>query len=69
MKEEILQEMYSDWLWKKYDNELYNEALKQVEKEQGFWRSVFGVRQKILDRQWELFEELKKQLDNGEEND
>lgn len=59
LPENMQEEMVNDWLWNKYDIELYNKAIKQVEKEEGFWRSLFGVRQKIRDRQWKLFEELK----------
>ena len=66
IKEELIEEMFSDWLWDKYYDELYNKAVTQVEKEEGFWKSVFGVKQKIKDRHWKLFKELKEELTSSE---
>lgn len=62
--EKILEEMFDDWIWRKYWDELEDKATKQVEKEEGFWRSAFGVKQKITDRHWKLHEELKEKLIN-----
>lgn len=58
----IIEKMFDDWVWEKYWDELERKAVKQVEREEGFWRSVFGVKQKIRDRHWKLHEELKKEL-------
>ncbi len=60
--EEILEEMFDDYIWKKYWDELEEKAIKQVEKEEGFWKSIFGTKQKIQDRHWKLHEELKKKI-------
>lgn len=63
--ESLQEEMFDDWAWDKFSDELRNKAIKEVEKEEGFWRSVLGVKQKIKDRQWRLFEELKNDLLRG----
>ena len=55
----LIEEMFDDWLWEKYSGELHSKAIKEVEKEEGFWKSLWGCNQKIKDRQWKLFEELK----------
>ena len=68
IKDKFIEEMFDDWLWRKYYDELYRKAIKQVEKEEGFWKSVFGVKQKIEDRHWKLFEELKETLLRGGKN-
>ena len=61
--EDVQEEMFDDWLWEKYYSELYSKAIKQVEKELGFWKSIRpGTKQKIRDRQWKLFEELKNDV-------
>ena len=60
--------MFEDWLWEKYDDELESKATKQVEKEEGFWKSIRGVGQKIEDRHNKLFDELKEKLEDKTED-
>ena len=67
-KEELIEEMIDNWIWEKYWDELEAKATKQVEKEEGFWKSICGVNQKVKDRHWKLHEELKKQLLEEETN-
>ena len=59
------EEMYTSWLWDKTYDYFYSLAIKQVEKEEGFWKSVFGVKDKIKDRHrdlfWKWYEEQIKQ--------
>lgn len=68
MNELILEEMFSDWLWDKYYDEFRNKAIKQVESELGFWKSMYGAGQKIADRHWKLFEEFKEEFVKQEES-
>ena len=67
IKKELLEEMFDDWLWDKYYSEFRNRAIREVEKEVGFWNSLFASRteQKIKDRHWKLHEELKKELNDA----
>ena len=62
INEDLINEMIDDWLWDKYFDELRSQAITEVEKEEGFWRSVCGVKQKVKDRHWKLHEELKQRL-------
>jgi len=63
-KKELMEEMFTDWLWDKYYDELNTQAITEVEKEVGLWKSFFAkhTSQKIKDRRWELFEKLKLTL-------
>ena len=66
IKEELIEEMFEDWLWEKYYDEFRTKAINEIEKELGIWKSIFGFKtqQKIRDRQWKIFEEFKKNLIN-----
>jgi len=62
--DKILEEMFDGWLWTKYWDDLEKKAIIEVEKEEGFLKSMFGrgIKQKIKDRHWKLHEELKIEL-------
>jgi hypothetical protein len=67
---QLKEEMFEDWLWDKMYDELYSKVVEEVEKEQGIWRSILGVKDKINERHDELFEKelkalLKKETKNG----
>ena len=54
-QEELKEEMFEDWLWKEWYDELYSQAIKEIEKEVGFWKSAWGCSKQINERHNELF--------------
>ena len=62
LPESLVEEMFEDWLWEKYFDEIATKAITQVETEEGFWKSIWGVKKKVNDRRWKLFQELKDKI-------
>lgn len=70
-KEELLNEMFEEWLWERIYGELKSQAIKEIESKYSFIKNCFNPRvsKEIIARHRELFQERLSSFDTSESND
>ena len=61
-KEKWQAEMLASYIWKEQYDFLRNLAIKKIEKERGFWKSLFGTKELIREEHERIFYEYIKQI-------